>query len=139
MALADRGGDGLRSKRPSPSPPPGGNALIYIVIMVTVMVATLVLGHQLRDNLSGLFGESKLNHRCSGYVNRWANSRLDGYRQQLEAQHHGSQLPGSAPVSSGTQLINWFDRLITERTLDQQRLEILNTTLRTYQCRPVFE
>jgi len=139
MGSAGRGVGGLQSQRPSPPPPKGGNALIYITILVTVMVATLLLGHQLRGNLSGLFGESKLNHRCSGYVNRWANSRLDGYRQQLEAQHHGSQLPGSVSDSSGTQLINWFDRLITERMLDKQRMEILNTTLRTYQCRPVFQ
>ena len=38
-----------------------------------------------------------------------------------------------------TGLINRFDHLITERMLDQQRQEIIDTALRTSQCRPVFE
>ena len=36
-------------------------------------------------------------------------------------------------------MLCWFDRLITERMLDQQRLEMLNTTLPTDQCRPMFQ
>jgi hypothetical protein len=70
MGADERGVRGLRFQRSFPSLSPGGGALIDLTILDSVMVATLLLAHQLRGNLSGLFGESKLNHRCSRHVNR---------------------------------------------------------------------
>ncbi len=80
-----------------------------------------------------------IDHRCIGSVNRWANRRLENYRQELEAEQHGKQFQHAAYPNIATSLINRFDHLITERMLDQQRQEIIHTALRTSQCRPVFE
>ena len=113
--------------------------MIYILIGLSITAATLLAALQLRLPISALFGVTVIDHRCSGSVNRWANRRLESYRQELEADQQGKQAQPAADSNMATGLINRFDHLITERMLDQQRQEIIDTALRSSQCRPVFE
>ncbi len=112
---------------------------MVILIGFGLTAATLLIALQLRGPISGFFGITVVEQRCRGSVNRWANRRLESYRQELEAERLGESMQNITTGNAATSLVNWVDHLINDRKLERLRQEITSTTLRTSQCRPVFE
>ena len=125
--------------RQSSGPPPGVGALIYILISLGITTATFLIALQLRGSISEYFGVTVVENRCTGSVNRWANRRLESYRQELEAERQAETIQTTTTGNAATSLINWVDHLISDRKIDRLRQEIIRTSLRTSQCRPVFK
>ena len=125
--------------RQSSWPPPGVGALIYILISLGITTATFLIALQLRGSISEYFGVTVVENRCTGSVNRWANRRLESYRQELEAERQAETIQTTTTGNAATSLINWVDHLISDRKIDRLRQEIIRTSLRTSQCRPVFK
>jgi len=139
MGRSDRRSGGMQPSRQPPLLPPGAGTLIYFLFCLGITAATLTIALQLRGPISELFGISVVEHRCTGSVNRWANRRLESYRQELEAERQGETIQNTTTGNAATSLINWVDRLIIDRKLDRQRQDISRTTLSISRCRPVFE
>ncbi|MEI7666719.1 MAG: hypothetical protein WCI65_11800 [Synechococcaceae cyanobacterium ELA263] len=114
-------------------------ALIYILISLGITTATFLIALQLRGPISEYFGVTVVENRCTGSVNRWANRRLESYRQELEAERQAETIQTTTTGNAATSLINWVDHLISDRKIDRLRQEIIRTSLRTSQCRPVFK
>ena len=139
MGRSDRRSGGMQPSRQSRWLPTGAGALIYFLFCLGITAATLLIALQLRGPISELFGVNVVENRCTGSVNRWANRRLESYRQELEVERQGETIQNTTTGNAATSLLNWVDRLITDRKLDRQRQEISRTTQRTSQCRPVFK
>jgi len=137
MRRSTRHSSGRTTSRRRPSLAPGVKALISIAASIGITVGILLIGRQIRGTVADHVNVSIVDQRCGDSVNRWANRQLDSYRQELLAQHAGNQSqPGS---NAATEALNWIDHLLTDRMLKTKRQELTMTTLRTSQCRPLFQ
>jgi len=113
--------------------------VVNLVIGLGIAIAMAFLVQQLHAPSSELFGTTVIDQRCKGSVNRWANRQLESYRLELKNNYQDSEIQGASVSNGAIAMLNWFDRQISDRRLDQQRQSIIKTTLRTSQCRPVFQ
>jgi hypothetical protein len=94
---------------------------------------------QFRAPNSELFGATVIDQQCKGLVKHWANRRLESYRLKFEDDDQDSEIQDTSVSNGAIAMLSWFDRQISDRRLDQQRQSMIKTTLRTSQCRPVFQ
>lgn len=137
MSRSTRHSGGRTPSRRPPSPAPGAKALLYIATSVGITAGILLIGRQISGTVAGHVSVSTVDQRCGDSVNRWANRQLDSYHQELLAQHHGNQSQLGSNAATGA--LNWIDHLLTDRMLKTKRQELTTTTLRTNQCRPLFQ
>ena len=137
MSRSPRHSGGRTTSRRPPSSAPGVKALLYIATSVGITAGILLIGRQISGTVAGHVSVSTVDQRCGDSVNRWANRQLDNYRQELLTQHPGNQSQPGSNAASGA--LNWINHLLTDRMLKTKRQELTTTTLRTSQCRPLFQ